>query len=113
MSKVVSSSTTTTKLNKPAAPEQVVTNDLSLVIPVLNLEQTPFATGSTKFNDEDLINLADDHNSELFLDDSNVQLIIVNEANQDAAVMLMTSNEVKLSDAVASEPATDPNTLMM
>ena len=53
---------------------------------------------STKFNDEDLINLADNNS---FLDDNNVQLIIVNEANQD--VMLMTSNEVKLSDAATEE----------
>ena len=53
---------------------------------------------STKFNDEDLIDLADNNS---FLDENNVQLIIVNEANQD--VMLMTSNEVKLSDAASED----------
>ena len=60
----------------------------SLVIP-LNLEQS--------FNDEDLIDLADNNSSELFLDDNNVQFIIVNEGNQD--VMLMTSNETAGEDS--------------
>ena len=65
----------------------------------------------TKFNDEDLIDLADTTSdaSELFLDDPNIKLIIVNEANRD--VMLMTSssaatssqNEVKLSDAATED----------
>jgi len=63
--------------------KQVNNSDFSLVIP--------------QFNDEDLINLSDNS----FLDDSNVQYIIVNEANQD--VMLMTSDEVKLSDAATEE----------
>ena len=80
-------------------------NDFSLVIP-LSLDQSfveqqhgsMVDARSTKFNDEDLINLADNNS---FLDDNNVQLIIVNEANQD--VMLMTSNEVKLSDAATEE----------
>ena len=56
-----------------------------------------------KFNDEDLIDLADNNtSSELFLEnDNSVQFIIVNEGNQD--VMLMTSDEVKLSDAAGED----------
>ena len=87
-------------------PSTSQANDFSLVIP-LSLEQSfveqqhPGSivdSRTTKFNDEDLINLADNNS---FLDDNNVQLIIVNEANQD--VMLMTSNEVKLSDAASED----------
>ena len=92
-------------------PTSIQTHDFSLVIP-LNLDpnfvdQQSQSTAamvdtnqlrSTKFNDEDLIDLADNNS---FLDDNNVQLIIVNEANQD--VMLMTSNEVKLSDAASED----------
>lgn len=75
--------------------EHQATSDFSLVIP-LNLEQN-----MPKFNDEDLIDLADNNSSELFLEDNNVQFIIVNEGNQD--VMLMTSDEVKLSDAASED----------
>ena len=82
----------------------------SFVVP--NLEQVfqpqPMGMDSTrtKFNDEDLVDLADTTSaSELFLDDPNIKLIIVNEANRD--VMLMTSsssqNEVKLSDAATED----------
>ena len=88
------------KLNRSETVEEK-SNDFSLVIP-LNLDQTFVEQQNlvqTKFNDEDLINLADNNS---FLDDNNVQLIIVNEANQDA-VMLMTSNEVKLSDAASED----------
>lgn len=76
-------------------------NDFSLVIP-LNLDHSlPGGSGEQhSIVDDDLMNLADT-NSELFLDDTNVQLIIVNEANED--VMLMTSNEVKLSDAATDD----------
>ena len=93
-----------TTVNHDVAEEKPA-NDFSLVIP-LSLDQTPTFVEQqnlvqTKFNiDEDLINLADNNT---FLDDNNVQLIIVNEANQDAAVMLMTSNEVKLSDAASED----------
>ena len=66
---------------------QAASSDFSLVIP--------------QFNDEDLINLADNN----FMDDSNVQFIIVNEANQD---VMLISDEVKLSDA-----ATEETSLMM
>ena len=74
-------------------------NDFSLVIP-LNLEHSLASGEQHSIVDDDLMNLADT-NSELFLDDTNVQLIIVNEANED--VMLMTSNEVKLSDAATDD----------
>ena len=99
------------KLKTQPPPTSIQTHDFSLVIP-LNLDPNfvdqsqSTATAlvdnnqlrSTKFNDEDLIDLADNNS---FLDDNNVQLIIVNEANQD--VMLMTSNEVKLSDAASED----------
>ena len=73
------------------------------------LENSQHVVGSTdfslvippQFNDEDLINLADNN----FLDDSNVQFIIVNEASQN---VMLISDEVKLSDA-----ATEENSLIM
>ena len=93
-------------------PTSIQTHDFSLVIPLsldpnfVDQSQSTTAAAmvdtnqlrSTKFNDEDLIDLADNNS---FLDENNVQLIIVNEANQD--VMLMTSNEVKLSDAASED----------
>ena len=91
-------------------PTSIQTHDFSLVIPLsldpnfVDQSQSTAAMvetnqlRSTKFNDEDLIDLADNNS---FLDENNVQLIIVNEANQD--VMLMTSNEVKLSDAASED----------
>ena len=92
--------------NETQSSASTQTSDFSLVIPI-NLDHafvdqsqnsTVTDTRSSKFNDEDLINLADNN---AFLDENNVQLIIVNEANQD--VMLMTSNEVKLSDAASED----------
>ena len=65
-------------------------DDFSLVIPLNFDTEQPLV-------DEELINLAD---SSSFLDDNNVQLIIVNDAHKD--VMLMTS-EVKLSDAASED----------
>ena len=62
------------KLNRSETVEEK-SNDFSLVIP-LNLDQTFVEQQNlvqTKFNDEDLINLADNNS---FLDDNNVQLII-------------------------------------
>ena len=53
-------------------------------------------TKPSRFKDEDLIDLAENN---AFLDEYNVQLIIVNEANQDA--LLMTSNDIKLSNEAA------------
>lgn len=51
------------------------------------------------FANDDFLQHADQN--ELFLDDSNVQLIVINEANQD--VMLMTHGDVKLSDAAPDQ----------
>lgn len=86
------------KIKPKPTPTQsaTATDDFSLVIP-LNLDNHSYVE-QPSLVDEDLINLADNN----FLDDSNVQLIIVNEANED--VMLMTSNEVKLSDAASEDP---------
>ena len=126
----------------PAHGHGVVNQDQiqSFVVPNLNqvFQPQPISMESTrtKFIDEDLINLADttsDAASELFLDDPNIKLIIVNEANRD--VMLMTSsagtssqtgspsvepksaiclqNEVKLSDAVATEDSNLMSTMSL
>jgi uncharacterized Zn-finger protein len=85
------------KLNRgEPVPDHLIVDNMAFV------ELDPsFVEQNSKFNDEDLINLADSANSELFLDDSNVQLIIVNEANQDVMLMTTSSNkdEVKLSDS--------------
>lgn len=85
-------------LQQSSRAAEDTSSDFSLVIP-LNLEQNIMP----KFNDEDLIDLADNNtSSELFLEnDNSVQFIIVNEGNQD--VMLMTSDEVKLSDAAGED----------